>query len=682
MKRFFLYSLSVILLLAAIAPSVTLADASHTMEADRVLIYNPFPYDSLRNKLYTGTLPTNAEDEDTSGKALFRPGLHHTGKDCTRETKDTTTHYFWVCTNLNTYTYDKLTFRLAGEGAHCTVWSPLDNDAVVFTDEQIAAMVEQFETVIYPSDTEWFGPFRDLGGDGKLNIVTYDMRSFSVCGFFDVYDLYTAEEIAIIDPDDAESYNCLPIINVNTRMADNNEIIFGTLAHEFQHLILQSAVLSSPANNDLLGHELSPGVWLNEAFSMEAEELAYPDSVGAQGYITAYNHSQKVAQGMSLMNFDAVSSDVGAYGQSYLFAEYLKAQCGQGVFRSVLNNWRTQEDAALLTAAEAIKAQLNDKQKEDIALLADYTATTAEALGSDANLLLSKMNLAYRLAILIQAEEGIFALGKEMPITPVYSGTGRRIEGGGAVLIETDGSFTVPADADSGMIFVAMKDGAITETYVVPEPKEGFYVLAAQYDNKWLAIPAQPADSGILNTIELPAPVDGVYQAKDVENAVFTVSRENGGYRLMCDDALGTYALTRSAHNQQNLSVETDGTAFAWSHFADGKDRLQADGYTGRAILYGAYQHGFGYFASAYFENASFAKLQLIPVHFKIGDANLDGRITAADAALILRNVVKLVRFDAVKRAAADLDSDGTVSAIDAAFVLRIVIGLEEEPED
>ena len=681
MKRLLILFLSTVFLLAAVAPSVASADDVITMEADQVLIYNPYPYDESDNKLYTGSLTKPSEDTEATGDPLFRPGKHHTGKDLSRDKKDPDTRDFWVLTNFNTYTYDKLTFRLAGEGEHCLVWSAADYGSVSYSDEQAAAMVSEFENVIYPSDTSNFGPFRDLGGDGKLNIVTYDMMNFSICGFFDRYDLYSAEEVAILDPEEAESYNCLPIINVNTRMVGQEAMVFGTLAHEFQHLILSSAALEAPANADFLGAELQIDTWLNEGFAMEAEELAYPDSVDEQGYLRAYHNSQKVTNGMSLLDFDATSSDVGAYGQSFLFAEYLKKLCGQSVFRTILDEWRTETDAERLTTEQAIAAQLTEEQICAIDALIDYTVLTVDAFETDAALLFSKLALAFRLAILLQEDDGLFSLGKEQPSMPVYEGSGRRIEGGGAVLIDVNGSFTVPADADSGMVFVAIKDHEIAAEYTVPDPIEGFYVLAACYENQWVAIPAAPTENGILSPVSVAAPTNGDYSAQEAKDLIFSVKREANGYRLSFDNENGVYALTRSAQNQNNLSVEPGGTLFSWSRFSDGADRLQADGYTGRAILYGHYQHGFGYFAPGYFENASFAKLRLIPVRLKMGDANLDGKITAADAALILRAVVNLSYLNEPMRALADLDGDGEVTAFDAALALRTVVGLEPEVE-
>ena len=667
-----------ILLLPALLPHAAKGETRqfHTIEADRVLIYNPLPYDANGNMLFSGTI-TKTEDAEPVGDALFAPGLHRTGKDLSIDKKDPRMRDFWVCTDLMTYRYDKRTFVLAEEGEHCCIWTMAD-DALAFSEAQTAAMLEQFETVIYPRNTAYFGGFRDLGGDGKMHILTYAMNSSSVCGFFDSYDLYSYEEIKIIDPDDSESYNYLPIINVNARMADREAVVYGTLAHEFQHLILRSAVLASPANEGRLGREATVGVWLNEGFSMAAEELCYPGSVAEQGYVDAYGRSDKIRFGLSYRNFDATSTDVGAYGQSYLFAAYLRAQCGDGVFLDSLDYWRNASSLSELTEARMIRASLSDAQIGSYDALCEYSDAVSAKLGDESEILLSKLALAYHLAVVLKQEAGMFSIGAEQPDMPVYAGSGRRIEGGGAILVECGGSFRVPADADSGLVFVGIRNGAVTETYTVPEPEEGYYVIAAQYGGEWYAIPAAPDDSGLIGPATVEPNEDGAVDVSKACGLIFEAIRTGDGYRFVCDDENGEYALNRKASDNQALSVSDGDGTFVWSHFADGSDRLQADGYFGRTILFGSYQNGFGYFAPGYFENAFFAKPRLLRVTLLRGDANLDGKVTAADAALVLRTVVRLSYMNAPMRAAGDMNGDGEITATDAAKILRLVVNLDD----
>jgi hypothetical protein len=667
-----------IVLLLAVFPHAAAGEGIqlHTMTADRVLICNPLMYDAENSTLYSGTLAKAQTENDTDGAALFVSGPHKTGRDMTLGRKGSDTKDFWICTDLVTYRYDRHAFRIAAEGEHCRIWSP-EEDGIRFTEEQTAAMLEQFETVIYPSDTAYFGGFRDLSGDGKLEVLTYEMNSTSVCGFFDSYDLYTYEEISVIDPDDADSYNCLPIININTRMADRDAVVYGTLAHEFQHLILQSAVLASPANAALLGHEKTIGTWLNEGFSMAAEEFAYPGSVEEQGYLDAFSRSEKVRLGMSFMHFDATASDVGAYGQSYLFAAYLRTQFGDGVFRQILDRWRSTEDVSDLREAAAIVSRMTEEQIGSLQSLYSYGDTVETLLGSEDEILLSKLALAFRVAMLLQEQEGWYAIGETKPVMPVYTGAGRSIEGGGALLIECGGSFSVPADADSGLVVIGISDGAVSEVYSVPDPEEGFYVIAAPYQGQWFAISVKPAEDRILQAVPVYPNADGTIDAANANGAIFRAVRTENGYRFECRNATGPQCLSRNSDAEEAMSVSERDGVFRWTHFTDGSDRLQADGIYGRAILFGSYQRGFGYYAPGFFENASFAKPRLLRVTIMRGDANLDGKLTAGDAALILRTVVGLSSMDEPMCAAGDADGDGEITAADAAKILRLVIQLE-----
>ncbi len=673
MKRILSILIALILLFPVFPETASAAVSEpHTLNADRVLIYNPMPFEETA--LFTGSLSAQRDEDLMPGDALFTAGRHETGKDCSLGTKDPDSRDFWVCTDLTTYRYDKCTFRLAAEGDHCRIWVR-ENDFASFAEEQTQAMLAQFETVIYPCDTAHFGTFRKLG-DGKLEIVTYAMNSSSVCGFFDRWDLYTREEIDVLDPDDADSYNCLPIINVNARMAERTNVVNGTLAHEFQHLILQSAVLSSPANADRLGEEQTVGLWLNEGFSMAAEELCYPGSVSEQGYLDAFSNSDKVRIGLSYRDFDTASNDVGAYGQSFLLAEYLKALCGEDVFNGVLDHWRRAASVSELTEAKAIAPLLPEETAAKLDALCTYTASVSETLGSEEEIRLSKLALAFRIAILLHESDGLFAIGAETSV-PLYTGSGRWLSGGGAIYLAANGSFAVPNDADAGLVFVGVADGAVTEIYTVPEPEEGYYLIAAEFDGTWYALSTGENGNAFLKAVPLPLKTDGTIDVSRSAAYVFRAVRTNGGFRFECDTKAGAFALSRTDANAQTLSLSTEPGVFRWSRFPDGSDRLQGDGYYGRAILYGAYQRGFGYFPSGFFENTSFAKPQLIRVDILRGDANLDGRITAADAAIVLRTLVDLSYMNAAMRDAADVNGDGTVTAADAAAIMRIVVQID-----
>ena len=116
MKRLIAFILSAILLCAVLPHAVALAETEQTYLADHVLIYNPLPYRKNANELYTGTIEKDEPDAEPTGVSPYYSGPHRTGKDYAAKSETPNTHAFWICTDLNSYTYDRRTFRLAAEG--------------------------------------------------------------------------------------------------------------------------------------------------------------------------------------------------------------------------------------------------------------------------------------------------------------------------------------------------------------------------------------------------------------------------------------------------------------------------------------------------------------------------------------------------------------------------------------
>ena len=59
------------------------------------------------------------------------------------------------------------------------------------------------------------------------------------------------------------------------------------------------------------------------------------------------------------------------------------------------------------------------------------------------------------------------------------------------------------------------------------------------------------------------------------------------------------------------------------------------------------------------------------------GDINSDGKVTTADARLLLRMAVGLDELTEQALTAGDMDNSGTITTSDARAVLRIAVGLE-----
>ncbi|MGN0606655.1 MAG: dockerin type I domain-containing protein, partial [Oscillospiraceae bacterium] len=64
---------------------------------------------------------------------------------------------------------------------------------------------------------------------------------------------------------------------------------------------------------------------------------------------------------------------------------------------------------------------------------------------------------------------------------------------------------------------------------------------------------------------------------------------------------------------------------------------------------------------------------------YLMGDIELDGSITSADALAVLQNVVEIKEFTAVESIAADVDGDGSITSADALAILQYVVGLEKD---
>lgn len=112
----------------------------------------------------------------------------------------------------------------------------------------------------------------------------------------------------------------------------------------------------------------------------------------------------------------------------------------------------------------------------------------------------------------------------------------------------------------------------------------------------------------------------------------------------------------------------------------EGKLKLTLDD-NAKAYFDATFPNGNFFEGYVYFENENPSAGADSPVAEGIlGDANLDGKVTAADAAEILRAVVGLTELNAEAAFFADVNQDGQVTASDAAFILRAVVGLEVLP--
>lgn len=200
---------------------------------------------------------------------------------------------------------DTVTYRVpnAGGSALCTDYKTIravvrkvSNHAVFaedvaspaggFSSADYTSIAAEFESLIYRTDTLYFGRETDRNGDGRVTVLyTPEVNRLSpqgsvgfVAGFFWGGDLVTKAEYQRLNmtcPATNEQeifYLLVPdptgTVNGNVRSADAvRQNTRGTIAHEFQHMINQGIRLLSPAVDS------AETPWLNEALSHLAEEL-------------------------------------------------------------------------------------------------------------------------------------------------------------------------------------------------------------------------------------------------------------------------------------------------------------------------------------------------------------------------------------------------------------------------
>jgi hypothetical protein len=184
---------------------------------------------------------------------------------------------FKVCTNLQCSAFGTVTATARYVGQRVAVY--LDNDVPTndpLRDSDLAELGIAFDTYHYPIDTTAFGREPDLDANGvviilmtdAVNDLTPDCSNGRVVGYF-----YGGDLLAGANSNRAEIFYTLvpaPAIpgkcGVVTRtQAVNN--LKPTLIHELQHMIsFNQHVLVRGGNSE--------DVWLNEALSHFAEELA------------------------------------------------------------------------------------------------------------------------------------------------------------------------------------------------------------------------------------------------------------------------------------------------------------------------------------------------------------------------------------------------------------------------
>lgn len=449
-------------------------------EISYVLIYNPDIFDETRNyneNRNTGDIGEYVEAVVSRAEGIEKPlpeiipfstdslnddlNMSHINLDGNRAgvlitpyRVGDTKNFYYGATRRNL-----ATFTCYYAGQYCNVWG-FDG---TLSQSQANSFGSEFDRNIYTSVTNKFGKSRFASNGGKVNLLFYSMPENGLGGYFWGRDLYATGEVS---PAQISQYGVNldhDIVNINTKYIGNEKYAFGTIAHEFQHLICYTNAFETR-------NGVTMRTWLNEAMSGYIEENLYPGTKDLAGHYDEFASSDRIRHGQSMYNFTTDTTntnfDIGVYGSVYLFSEFLSNGAGDDVFSDIHSYWRTSYSLTL-DEAEALANAVPSSFKTEVDNVVDYGNVIRFADADEE--WMSKLTLKFYLSLLKPDNASPEAFEKVRAQTLLYDEINPAdIEGGGRVVAALrDGEFKFPTDADRGLVYVGLNKNFEIVTEIV-----------------------------------------------------------------------------------------------------------------------------------------------------------------------------------------------------------------------
>ena len=216
---------------------------------------------------------------------------------------------FWA-SNVDTNENFKVNAHLRYITDHLYFWV---QDGVSYDPRALKQLCDTFEEKIYPTDRAFFGSEWSPGIDGDVHLYVLFARGMgnNIAGYFS-----SADEL----PPQAHPYSNaheMFILNADvTRIGD--PYIFGTMAHEFQHMIHWY-------------RDRNEESWMNEGFSVLAQFLNGYDTGGFDSlYVTNPD--------LQLTDWPSPPLSTPHYGESFLFLDYFLSRFGEKATQALVGN--------------------------------------------------------------------------------------------------------------------------------------------------------------------------------------------------------------------------------------------------------------------------------------------------------------------------------------------------------
>ncbi len=217
---------------------------------------------------------------------------------------------FWV-TNVDTNENFQITATVRYLGDNVYIW--IEN-GVTYDEADLVALGDTFDKEIYPTTRAFFGSEWSPGvdHDPRIHIVYAGGLGQSLAGYYSSADQ--------LHPDAHEFSNAHEMFLINSDTVYLwQEYIYGTLAHEFQHMIHWHI-------------DRNEETWLNEGFSMLSEIL---NGYNPGGFDYAYIKNPD----LQLTDWGAeIGSNAPHYGASMLFTTYFFDRFGVETTKALVAN--------------------------------------------------------------------------------------------------------------------------------------------------------------------------------------------------------------------------------------------------------------------------------------------------------------------------------------------------------
>ncbi|MDY6868067.1 MAG: immune inhibitor A [Chloroflexota bacterium] len=215
---------------------------------------------------------------------------------------------FWV-TNVDTNHNFKITAILRYLGENTYFWI---EEGVEYDSDDLEALGDTFDQVIVPTNREFFGTEWNPGVDGDPHIYILYTGGLgrSLAGYFSSVD-----ELHPLAHEYSNAHEMFLINSDNVYLWE--DYIYGTLAHEFQHMIHWYT-------------DRNESTWMNEGFSMLSELLNGYDVGGHDNSYLADTDIQLTDWG------DDVGTNAPYYGGSFLFMTYFLDRFGEDASKALV----------------------------------------------------------------------------------------------------------------------------------------------------------------------------------------------------------------------------------------------------------------------------------------------------------------------------------------------------------